>query len=97
FEPLRESKLLRLGVDSAAARLGVEHYLGLVELGRVVGEAPYRERFRRQETMAACYVARDDAVDRERHDVGVLGLRPESGEDRMQRPHPIQRAGIFGL
>ena len=33
-----------------------------------------------------------DAVDLERHDLGVLGLGAEGAEDRLQRPHPAQRA-----
>ena len=45
--------------------------------------------------MAARLVAGGDAVDRERHDVRLLGLRPERGDDRMQRPHPGERARLF--
>ena len=97
FEALCEGELLRLGVDDAAPALGVEHHLGLVELGGVVRKPAHGKTFRRQEAMAAGDIAGGDAVDRERHDVGVLGFRTERGEDRMQRPHPSQRAGIFGL
>ncbi len=49
---------------------------------------------RRHEAMAARDVAGGDAVDFERHDVGLLGLRPESGDDGMQRPHPGERTGL---
>ncbi len=97
LEPLREGKLLGLGEDDVAAALGVEHDLGLVELLRVIGEAAHRERRRRQEAMAAGFVAGGDAADRKRHDLRLLGLRPERGDDRMQRPHPIERAGRFRL
>ena len=45
--------------------------------------------------MTARLVARRDAVDRKRHDVRLLGLRPERRHDGMQRPHPIQRAGLL--
>ncbi len=45
--------------------------------------------------MAARFIARRDAVDRERHDLRVLGLRPERRDDRMQRPHPGERAGVL--
>ena len=44
--------------------------------------------------MAARRIARRDTVYCERHDVGVLGLRPEGRDDGMQRPHPAERAGL---
>ncbi len=95
FEPLREGKLLGLGEDDVAPPLGVEHHLGLVELLHVIGEPAHRERLRREKAVAARLVAGGDAVDGKRHDVRILGLRPERGDDRMQRPHPGQRAGFL--
>ena len=94
FEALRESELLGFGEDDALAPLGVEHDLGLVELGLIIVEPAHRERLRRQEAVAARLVAGGDAVDRERHDVRLLGLRPERGDDGMQRPHPGERARL---
>ena len=47
--------------------------------------------------MTAGFVAGGDAVDRKRHDVRLLGFGPERRHDRMQRPHPIERAGLFRL
>ena len=47
--------------------------------------------------MAARFVARRDAVDREAHDIRLFGLRAERGDDRMQRPHPVERARLFRL
>ena len=47
FEPLREGKLLRLGVNDVAPPLGVEHHLGLVEFLHVVGKPAHRERLGR--------------------------------------------------
>ena len=44
--------------------------------------------------MAARLVAGGDAVDRERHDLRLLGLRPEGRDDGMQRPHPGERARL---
>ena len=97
FESLREGKLLGFGEDDVAPPLGIEHDLGLAELVHVVGEPPHRERLRREEAMSARLVAGGDAVDVERHDVRVLGLRSEGGDDGMQRPHPGERAGLLRL
>ena len=69
--------------------LGVEHDLGLFELRRDNRRSRRTvNALRRQEAVAARLVAGRDAVDRERHDVRLLGLRPEGGDDGMQRPHP---------
>ena len=69
--------------------------LALSSFCMIIGEAAHGERLRRQEAMAARLVARRDAVDRKRHDVRLLGLRPERRHDGMQRPHPSQRAGLL--
>ena len=80
--------------DDLAPPLRIEHDLGLLELGHVVVEPAHRDRRRREEAMAAGRVAGCDAVDRKRHDVRLLGLRPEGRDDRMQRPHPVERARL---
>ena len=89
---LGEGEVLGIGEDDLPAPLGVEHDLGLFQLGGVVLEPAHLERLRRHEAMAARLVAGGDAVDRERDDVGLLGLRPEGGDNGMQRPHPAERA-----
>ena len=94
LQPLREGELLRLGEDDLFAPLGIGHDLGLVELLQIIVEAAHRERLRRHEAMAARDIAGGNAVDVERHDVGLLGLRSEGREDGMQRPHPGERAGL---
>jgi hypothetical protein len=43
--------------------------------------------------VAARFVAGGDAIDAEVDDVGLFGLDAEGRDDRMQRPHPGQRAG----
>ena len=92
FKPLGEGKLLCLGADDVAAALGVEHDLGLPELALIIVETPHRERLRREESMAARLIAGREAADRKRNHIRLLGLRPKHGDDRMQRPHPGQRA-----
>ena len=91
---LGEGEVLGVGQDDLPAPLRVEHDLGLFELGGVVLEPAHLERLRRHEAVAARLVAGRDAVDREGDDVGVFGLRPEGGDDGMQRPHPAERAGL---
>ena len=97
LEPLREGKLLGLGENDIAPALGVRHHLGLVELLQIIGEPAHGEWRRRHKAMAARLVADGNAVDRERHDVRLLGLRTKRGDDRMQRPHPVERARLFRL
>ncbi len=41
-------------------------------------------------------VAGRDPVDREAHDLGLLGLRPEGADDRLQRAHPAQAPRLAG-
>ena len=88
FEALRESEIARLGTDRLGTRVAVDDDFGLVELLRVIGEAPRREGFRRHEAMAARDIARGDAVDREGNHFAI-----ERREDRLQGPHPAQGAG----
>ena len=96
FVALGKGEILGIGENDLAAPLGVEHDLGLFELGGVVLQPAHLERLRRHEAMAARLVAGRDAVDREGDDVGLLGLRPEGGDNGMQRPHPAERAGFGG-
>ncbi len=90
LEALREGEVLGVGCDHLGAARRIEHHLGGLELGDVVVETAHLDRRRRHEAMAAGFVAGFDAVDIERNDLRLLGLRPEGGDDRMQRPHPRQ-------
>ncbi len=92
FVALREGEVLCLVEHDLLAPRRVEHDLRLFELGHVVVEAFDAERRWTEEAVAARLVARRDPVDRKAHDLRLLGLRPERRDDRMQRPHPLQRA-----
>ncbi len=95
FEALREGKLLCLGDDDVAPPRGVEHHFGPVEFLLVVVEPANGKRRRREKAVAARLVARDDATDRKWHHVGLFGLRAESRNNRMERPHPRERARVL--
>ena len=90
FEPVGEGEVPGVGEDDLLAAVGVEHDLGRFELGRIVVEAPHGDRARRMETVAVGDVAGADAVDLEIDHRGLLGLRAEGAEDRLQRTHPAQ-------
>ncbi len=92
FEPLRKRQLLGVGQDRILAALGIEHDLGLQQLCFVILKAAHGDRLWRHEAMAECRLAGLDAVDGELHDVRLFGLQTEGRGDRMQRPHPGQRA-----
>ena len=87
---LREGKMLGVGADHVGAAFGIEHHLGGFELGDIVVEAAHLEGGRRHEAVAARLVAGGKPVNLEADDVGLLGLRTEGREDRMQRPHPTE-------
>ncbi len=93
FQPLRESEVLAVMQDDVAAPRRIEHDLGFFQRRQVIVEAPHLDRPRRHETMAVCDIASGNAADFEGHDLGVFGLRPECGENGMQRPHPAQAMG----
>ena len=92
FKALRERQLLGVGEDDVLARLRVEHDFRGLQLGFVILEAAHRDRSRRHEAVAEGGLAGLDAVDGKFYDVGLFGLRPEGRDDRMQRPHPGERA-----
>ena len=92
FVALRESEVLGVGEDHVGAPRRVEHHLGRFELAEVIVETAHLEHSRRHEAVAARFVASGDAVNFERHDIRLLGLRSEGGNDRMQRPHPGEPA-----
>ena len=92
FQPLREGEMPGISQNNILAPRRVEHDLGLLQFRGVILEMPDMEFSRRQEAVPVRGIARRDAVDRKRHDVGLLGLRAEGGHDGMQRPHPGQRA-----
>ena len=94
FEALREGEVLGVGEDDVARAARGRARPWPLELLHVVVEAAHRDRRRRHEAVAVGDVAGGDAVDRERHDLRLLGLRPEGRDDRMQRPHPGQRARL---
>ncbi len=94
FVALREGKVLRLGRDDLPPPLRIDDDLGLFQLRHPVVLAAHRDRARRQEAMAEGDVAGFQAVDIEWHDLRVFGLRAEGRDDRMQRTHPGQRAGL---
>ena len=87
-KPCAKARFFASVEDRLLAPLRIEHDLGLVELGDVVVEAAHLDRRGRHEAVAARGVARRDAVDRERHDLGLLGLRPERGDDRNAAAAP---------
>ncbi len=89
---MRKSELAGVVPDDVLAARRIEHDFRLLELAHIIVEAPHVERLRRKEAVPARRVARGDAVDRKRHDVGFLGLRPERRDDRMQRAHPGEPA-----
>ena len=94
---LRESRVLGVGADDVHAPRGVEHDLGGFKLGDVIVEAAHLNFAGAEEAMAARDVAACDAIDIERHHDRLLGLGAESRDDRMQGPHPGQRAGFRRL
>ena len=94
---MRESEVLRIRKNHFLAPVGIEHDLGLFELGRVVLEPAHLEWLRRHEPVPARLVAGLDSIDRERNDLWFLGLRPESCDNGMQRPHPSKRARLLRL
>src|SRR5262249_51978188 len=82
-----------IGQDDLAAALGIEDDLRLFERRHVIVEALHRYLARRKEAVALRDVAGDDAVDVERHDLGIFVMRAEGADDALKRPHPAERAG----
>ena len=82
----------RLGVrrDLARAPVVVEHDLRGRELAGVILEPRHAKARGRHEAVPRGRVARGDALDRDRHDLGARGPR-EDAQDRVQRAHPAQR------
>ena len=80
--------------DHVLAPVGVEHHAGALQRGGVVGEVLGPDRAGREEAVAEGDVAGRDAVDGEAHHVRVLALRPEGAQDRVERAHPAQGAGL---
>ena len=75
-------------------RSRIEHDLGIEQFCLIILEAAHGNRRRRHEAVAKGGLAGLDAVDGEFHDIGLFGLEAEGRGDRMQRPHPGQRAGL---
>ena len=96
FEPLRESEVPGFGEDDILAAGGIEHHPCVEQLRFVVLEAAHAEFGGRHEAVAARRLPGRDAGDVERHHVRLLGLHAEGRDNRMQRPHPVQRAGFRG-
>ncbi len=92
LQPLRQRQVLGVGEDVGLAPVRVGHDLGRVQLRQIILEPLHLDRPRRVHAVAVGDVAGFDAVDLEFHDLRLLGLRPEGAEDRMQRPHPVERA-----
>ena len=93
-EAVGKGDVAGIGEDDLLAAVGIEHDLGRLELGRVVVEAAYGDRAWGVEAVAIGDVAGADAVDLEIDHHRLLGLRAEGAQDRLQRPHPAQRAGL---
>ena len=85
---LRESQVLGVGKNDVGAARRIEHHFGFFELGDVVVKTAYLDHARRHETMAARFVATDDAVEIEVNDSRLFRFRTESRDDGVQRPHP---------
>jgi hypothetical protein len=94
LKTLREGKLLGIGQDDVLAARRIEHDFCRLQLGLVIPEAAHADRRRRHEAVAEGGLAGLDAVDGEFHHLRRFGFQPESGDDGMQRPHPLQRAGF---
>ena len=80
--------------DDVAATRRIEHDLGFFQRRQVIVEPPHFYRLRRHETMAIGDIAGGNAANFEIHDLRVFGLRPEGGENGMQRTHPSQAIGV---
>ncbi len=103
IEAVGEGKILGVMQDDVLAALGIQHDLCLFEARDIVLETSHGDRAGRVETMAIGDVARDDAVDGERYNLGFVMLGAEQADDGLQRAHPAQafralafNAGIGG-
>ena len=94
IEAAREGEVLGLGQDDVLAAVGIEHDLRVAQRCRVVVEAPHLDGPGRHEAMPEGRVAGRDTVDGEAHDIGLLRLRPERGDDGVQGSHPGESAGF---
>jgi len=92
LQSLRESEILAVMQDDVATPRRIEHDLGFFQRRQVIVEPPRLDRPRRHEAMAISDIASGNAANFEGHDIRVFGLRPEGGENGMQRANPAQRA-----
>ena len=93
-EPVGECEVAGVRQDDLLAPLGVDDDPGGLEFCHVVVEAANGDGVRRVEAVTEGDVAGADAVDLEVDDHGIGCLRAEGADDRLQRPHPAQRAGL---
>ena len=82
-QPLREGEVARVVQDDGSPPLGVEHHPRLLERRGVVVEAPHGKGRGRHEPVAPRGISGRDTGDRERHDLGLLGVGRKGAEDRL--------------
>ena len=89
-EALGQRQVAGVVQDDVAAAGRIQHHLGRLQRRDVIIEAAHEDRRGRHEAVAEGRVAGLDPADREGHDVRLLGLGAERGDDRMQWAHPAQ-------
>ena len=80
---LREGKISGIGNDDLLASGRIENHLGGLEFLHIIFEVADPEASRGQKPMPTSDVTSSDAVNRKRHDIRFLGLRPKRRDDRM--------------
>ena len=81
--------MLGVGEDGGGTPRRIEHHLSRLKLGDIVVEAAHLERARGHEAVAARLVARFNFSDFKMNYFWFLSFRAEGGDDRMQRPNPL--------
>jgi hypothetical protein len=94
FEAGGEGEIARVRQDDLLAALGIEHDPGALELFGIIIEAAHGEAVGRMEAVARGGVAGDQIIDLESDDCRLFGFRTEGADDRLQRPHPFERARL---
>ncbi len=93
-ETAGEGEVAGVVQDDVLAPVRVEDDVGALQGLDVVVEAADLDRAGREEAVAIGRGAGLDPIDRERHHVRSLGLGAEGRDDRLQRAHPAQGAGL---
>ena len=80
--------------DDVLAALRIQNDVGLFQARGIILETLDRDGVGCMEAMAIGHVRSDDAVYLEGDDDGLFMLGAEGADDRLQRAHPAQRAGL---